>query len=242
MGFKKIISAFLVSGILIVLSACGILNGSNKETPRDQFYDIPYVAPAKVLAQPHIKGILGVARPEADAVHDDRAILFVESDRPFSLNRHSYHFWRDPPPNLIRDRLYNYLAKSNLATKVVRFDPGVTVNYIMYSRLIRFERIVNKNSSSDEVLFGIELSVSHADDGRVLIPNTYYEDRLPIERLSTTADTIHASVIGFGKAFAKTMDKFVQANTPKTAKSVIPAAVPAKATQKKPPAAKPKAQ
>lgn len=198
---------------MLFLAACGLT--PSKPPPSDVFHGIPYKAPAMVLKKTVLKGVLGVERPQTDGTHDDRAILYTDADRPYSLQKHIYHFWQNSPTILLQERMYHYLSNATFATKVVRFDAGVHADYILSSRLVKFERLVSKARGTDQVIIGIELRITDANYTKEVVQNKYYEFKINSERHSDINETMHASVVAFGKAFGMTMDKFVADNVRK---------------------------
>ncbi len=209
----KIIS---LSSIVVLLGACvgGIVGG---KPPKENHYDIPYVAPKLILRKPLLNGTLGIARPETDGVHDNVQMLFTYSDRPHSVTKHNYHLWQDAPSSLVQKRLRRYFMDAQIAKKVVYFDPGENVDYILKSRIHRLERFVNKdkNKKYDEVVFGIEIRIIRASNYSTVFPEVYFEKRIRTLRSSSSEETVHASVEAFGIAFKQSMDSYVQTNLPK---------------------------
>jgi len=205
----------MVCGLTILLSATvGCLPG--KATPKESYYDMPYVAPKHALKKPLLNGILGIARPETDGVHDNVRILFSYSDTPHSVNKHNYHLWQDAPSSLVQKRLRQYFTDVKLAKKVVFFEPGEKVDYILKSRIHRLERFVHRNKANkDEVIFAIEVKIISASDYKTVFSEVYFEKRVKTHRYNSGYQTVHASVEALGRAFKQTMDEFISVNMPK---------------------------
>ena len=213
---------WLVFGFMAVLllNSCSIVGGS-KDQPKESFYDIPYYPPKFKLKKPLLNGVLGIARPETDGVHDNVRILFSYSNRPYSVEKHNYHLWQDAPTSIIQKRMRDYFADVNIAKKVVLFEAGENVDYIVRARLDRLERFVNVDNGKDydEVVFGIEIRIVRASDFKVVLPEKYIETRIKSNRLGSIPATIYASVKAFGKAVQAALTEYIQANMPKKRKS-----------------------
>lgn len=150
-----------VTGLLLAVALAGCM--SQPPVPTDRYYRLTPPDPAPAAAQPVFAGTLGVAPLDSDGLHSERALLYVDQQRPLELRRYHYHFWADPPPQLVQSQLLNYLRRAGIARNVVRSDSPVTVDHLVSGRLQRFERIVGK--SQVKVAVAMELGVDRGARG-----------------------------------------------------------------------------
>jgi len=150
-----------IAGLLLAAALAGCM--SQPPVPADRYYRLTAPDPKPAAAQPVLAGTLGVAPLDSDGVHSERALLYVDEERPLELRRYHYHFWADPPPQLIQSQLLIYLRRAGIAGNVVRSDSPLTVDHLVSGRLQRFERIVGKMRV--RVAVAMELGVDRGAHG-----------------------------------------------------------------------------
>lgn len=146
---RIVITVFLIQ----LLTACGIGGGS---IPGDHFYRVPVVSlpaqPAPVLDEILVKPV------KVSGLLHDRAILYVELDKPLELQRYHYNFWAESPANLVQNALYQGFASAGLATRVTRELGNTRPEMVLSSHLRHFERHINGSEVSAEVELDVTLS------------------------------------------------------------------------------------
>lgn len=156
MNLRHAILALLLA---VTLAGCA----SQPPVPADRFYRLTVPDPTPATKQPVFAGTLGVAPLDSDGLHSERALLYVDQQHPLELRRYHYHFWADPPPQLIQSQLLILLRGAGIARNVVRSDSPLTVDYLVSGRLQRFERIVGKKQV--KVAVAMELGVDRGPRG-----------------------------------------------------------------------------
>ncbi len=192
----------IFTGLIFIINACSLGGGP---APQDHFYKLPEI---RLDTQQPIFNELVIKPVQASGLYHERAILFVESDRPLELQRYHYRFWSTTPSELIHSALYQGLQSSNIARHIVRNTTSVQPDYIIDSRIIHFERLIENKQVSIEV--ALEISV-RSGEGRVLWTRRYH-----VNKKLMTQD-MHSSAEAFGAALKEisaqlVADLFVQAS------------------------------
>ncbi|VAW81316.1 hypothetical protein MNBD_GAMMA12-1516 [hydrothermal vent metagenome] len=218
---KKLIVSVCLFALILLISACSGSNNRGRESLVDNsgsieyFYTLPDTEPGYKFKTPAFKGVLGIPPLDTDSLRGDRRMLFKLSARPLEIRLHHFRFWTDSPTKLVQQKISIYLRDIQFASKVIRFVPGTKVDYLMHASLIKFERLVNIKSSSDEVLVSIELSISKESTGQIVVPATIYHIRQKAVRARSANDTISNAVKSFKIALDKALLQFVQQHAAK---------------------------
>lgn len=176
----------LLCSVTFVLAACS-LGGS--PVPADHFYRLPEITMERQL-KPLIDMI--VIKPvKASGLYHERAMLYVDKSRPLEIQRYHYNFWSKPPADLIHDAIYQGLTSSGVAVNVQREQTDHRPDYIIDSRIVRFERVVEGEAVT--IQLALEISLQRVSSPQRLI--RLYQSSVRLE----TSD-IHASVEAYGKA------------------------------------------
>lgn len=147
---------FLIILSVGVLSACGIGGGA---LPQDHFYKLPELV---VNAQATSRFTELVVKPvKASGLYHDRAILYIEQDHPLELKRYHYNFWSETPADLIQGALYQGLSNSGIAQRVSREVTESAADYIIDTRIVSFERVINGGSVTVRVALDISVYSGH---------------------------------------------------------------------------------
>lgn len=139
--------------VIHLLTACGIGGGS---IPGDHFYRVPAVSlPAQ--STPALDEVL-VKPVKVSGLLHDRAILYVELDKPLELQRYHYNFWAESPANLVQNALYQGFTSAAVATQVIRERGSSRPELVLSSHLRHFERHIDGSDVSAEVELDVTLS------------------------------------------------------------------------------------
>ena len=169
------------------LTACGL---GGAAVPQDHYYKLPelVISPQK---EPRFKQLL-IKPVQATGLYHDRAILYIEQERPLELQRYHYNFWSETPANLLRNALYQGLSSSGLSQKISRDIKLSRADYMIDSRVVNFERVIN--SADVTVHVALDINVRSGHDKNDQWTKRYSSKQV----LSTTA--MHDSAEAFGKA------------------------------------------
>lgn len=175
---------------MINLVSCSLGGGP---APQDHYYRLPEVKlnDLNESQQAAYKSI--VIKPvKSTGLYHERAILFIESDKPLELQRYHYSFWSSTPAELCHNALYQGLQSSGIATHVSRDLSEIRPDYIIDTRIIQFERYINKTTVNIQV--SLEVSVR---SGQATGP--MWAKRYNVTKQLQTTD-MHDSAEAFGEA------------------------------------------
>jgi len=178
---------FLLILSVNLLTACGLGGGS---VPQDHYYKLPLLD-ISAQSAPHFKQL--VIKPvKATGLYHDRAILYIEQEKPLELKRYHYNFWSETPANLLHSALYQGLSSSAIAQSISRDIEASRPDYIIDSRIVRFEREIYSGNVTVHV--ALDISVRSGHDISDQWTKRYSSQQL----LTTTA--MHPSAEAFGRA------------------------------------------
>jgi len=184
---RLIYSLFLIYS----LAACSLGGGP---APQDHFYKIPEVV---LDAQANSSFDELVIKPvKSSGLYHERAILFIESDKPLELQRYHYSFWSTTPAELIHNALYEGLQSSNIARHVARDLSASRADYIIDSRIVHFERMIKNQPANHLVSIEVALEISVRKGG---VAGVVWTKRYSIRNNLQTTD-MHSSAQAFGEA------------------------------------------
>jgi ABC-type uncharacterized transport system auxiliary subunit len=169
------------------LVALGCISGP---APSDHFYRLEPGAPAALRA-PRLTGTLEVDRLRSDALTNERAMLYRETSESTQVNQYSYHQWVDSPTLLLQTALTTYLRVAGVASRVVTPELRAEPDFRLTGRLLRLERVLRGPGSG--VVVEIELALSDALGDRILLLETYREER-------SAGGGVHEAVVAFNEA------------------------------------------
>lgn len=185
--------------IILGLSACSLGGGT---APVDHFYRLPDISSGikKHSTQALFKEI--VIKPvKTTGLYHERAILFIESEKPLELQRYHYRFWASTPAELVHDALLQGVKSSGIATQVTSVVSVARPDMIIDSRIIHFERKVAK--SGVEVLVTLDVSARKGKSNELLWNKRYSNT----QALQTT--DMHASARAFGEALTAIINQML---------------------------------
>jgi ABC-type uncharacterized transport system auxiliary subunit len=174
---------------------CGVLAGCAGEgvpVPTDRFHRLNVGAPATVYATPQLAGIVEVDRFRAAGVLHDRAIVFVEHDKPDVLHQYHYQLWSDPPTRMLQMVTVDYLREAHLANQVVTTDLGSEPTYTLTGDIKKLEHIVGNSSSvAVEIEFGLR---AHRDGSLVWVKRYSESMTVKDDKVGTATRAISEAV------------------------------------------------
>jgi len=193
--FRIIILLLIINNVI----SCSLGGGP---APQDHYYRLPEVK-LDVLdqsAQAVYKHI--VIKPvKSTGLYHERAILFIESDKPLELQRYHYSFWSSTPAELCHNALYQGLKSSGIATHIGRDISEIRPDYIIDTRIIQFERFIDNSAANIQV--SLEMSVRSGQPTGPMWTKRYSVTR----QLQTT--NMHDSAQAFGEALREVSQNLV---------------------------------
>lgn len=188
--------------LLILVNALQSCSLGGGPAPQDHFYRLP-----EVVLNSQVEGAAGVyknivVKPvKSSGLYHERAILFIESDKPLELQRYHYSFWATTPAELVHNALYQGLQSSGIAITVSRDISETRPDFIIDSRIVHFERFIDAQNVTVEV--ALEISVRSGNPGVPAEVKRYKASE------TVQAMDMHASAEAFGKALSKIVKQLV---------------------------------
>jgi len=191
--FRLLLSIALIH----ILGSCS-LGGS--PAPQDHFYRLPEIT---LSPQQSIYKEIVIKPVKSSGLYHERAILFIESQHPLEIKRYHYRFWSATPAELIHSGLYQGLLSSGIASQISREISTLRPDFIIDSRIIHFERLIESQQVTIEV--ALDVSVRRGDSSAVLLKASRYH----ASRILKTRD-MHASAVAFGEALQEISEHLVK--------------------------------
>lgn len=189
---------------LIILCLLGLLSacfGSGEVVPQDQFYQLADI-PGDVVQISQPLGIVAVAPLQSDAMHNQRAMLYIEQSSPLKINPYHYHYWSSVPGQILQEYLITYLRKADFAKTVVRYGERQQIDAQITGYIQRFERLLGQGKP--KVVVGLELSfISRSAAAPPTLTKVYTAEQ------ETTDNTMEATVLAFSQAVQRIYASFV---------------------------------
>jgi len=184
--------------LTFILAACS----SSGPVPEDRFYQLKTnVSVATKLPGPVLSGGLRVDSVAADPLRSGRAVLYRDMHKPLELHRYHYEYWVDQPPRMIHQALLHYLRSSGIADTIRDDTRRASSDYILYTRLLRFERIVGDGAPKVEL--ELEVTLYSERSGSVVWTAVY------LQRQESEGKGMHASVRAMQKALERVLESLV---------------------------------
>lgn len=149
----------------LLLSAC-----AQPPVPKDVFYRLEVSAPQAGATAPVFDGKAEVRPLNTDGVLLQRAIAYVP-DGARAIEQYSYHFWAEPPAQMVQRELAAYLRSANLFETVVTPELRVRTDYEVQGRLARFEQVLSGPGA--RFVAEVELAVSQKRGMDLMVMKTY---------------------------------------------------------------------
>jgi cholesterol transport system auxiliary component len=190
-----------------VCSAClAILGCSTASTPQVRYYrlGVEKVAPSHRANPPAplLQGVLAVERLTPDGLIGERPILYSEDGRGLEVHQHHYHYWIEPPADMVREQLAAYLRARNTAKTVVTPEMRIRPDYFIRGRLTRFERVIGDGRG--RVVIEADLALKEVASRRLRWMDTYRAE-IPSEG-GDILDSVEAFNRGLGDLFARFLE------------------------------------
>jgi ABC-type uncharacterized transport system auxiliary subunit len=144
---------------------------------------------------------LAVERFRGDGLIRGRAVLYSDAERPQELRQHAYHYWVEPPTDMLQEQLLAWLRAANVARRVVTPEMRLRPDYLVTGRLLRFERVLG--SGAQGALVEVRLILKDVAGERVLWTETYRQDA------EAPGDEVSEAVAAFNAALGELFARFV---------------------------------
>ena len=190
------IKIFLLILSVNFLTACGLGGGV---VPEDHYYKLPVL---DISAQSKFRFEQLVIKPvKATGLYHDRAILYIEQDKPLELKRYHYNFWSETPANLLHNALFQGLNSSAISKNISRVINASRPDYIIESRIVKFEREIHRNNVMVQV--ALDISVRSGHD----VSDQWTKRYSSQQQLTDTA--MHPSAEAFGAAIEDICEQLI---------------------------------
>lgn len=154
------------SSLTLVICTLILVACAQPELPQDHFYRLNITPPTS--QQTLLDGVVEVERFRADGLISGRPLAYTEGKG--HLSQYHYHFWVEPPVDLLQDAMVVFLRKASLARHVVTPELRMDADYLLTGRIKRLERDL---SGEAKVAVEIELGLKRIGDDQILVLKTY---------------------------------------------------------------------
>ncbi len=178
---------------LLVMAGC-----AQPKLPQENYYRLVVADPAD--SEKVLDGSLVVEPFIGNGLTSERSLLYSTTDAPLKVQQYHYHYWIDPPPQMIQDQMVAYLRSGGTAANVVTPEMRLLPDYALTGRIKRLERIVDGSRFSAVV--ELEIGLSDARDNSLVLLETYVAEE-PAGR------DIASTVEAFNRGIAKILEKFI---------------------------------
>lgn len=178
---------------LLVLAGC-----AQPKLPQENYYRLMVAEPAD--GSVILDGFLVVEPFIGNGLTSERALLYSASDAPLRVQQYHYHYWIDPPPQMIQDQVVAYLRSGGYAAKVVTPEMRLLPDYALTGRIKRLERIVD--GSRFVAVMELEIGLSNAHDNSLILLKTYVAEEPAGKDMISTVEA-------FNRGITKILEKFV---------------------------------
>ena len=161
---------FTALGCGLALAAAGCVSGP---APKDHFYRLEVAAPGSGTGPPRLAGTLAVNRFRADALTNERQLLYRESDDATEVGRLAYDRWVDSPTVMLQGVITRYLRAAGVAQRVVTPAVRVRPDFLLTGRIVRLEWVLG---AAPRASVALELSITRLADGKLLVFESYREE------------------------------------------------------------------
>jgi ABC-type uncharacterized transport system auxiliary subunit len=179
-------------GLALLLAGC-----QTAPAPEDNFYRLLPVEVQPALPTPIREAGLTVKPLRADSLYGERAVIYVEADRPRVLRQYHYFLWLYPPGQLVQEQLAASLRRSNPGAAIAWGERAENPGYAVSGRVLRFERVVAQGGAQAVA----ELELALENSGAVLLRKTY----------GAEAAAPQGSVNGFSQAMEQALARIYSA-------------------------------
>ncbi len=174
--------------------------GSAGPAPEDRYYRIPVVKPASRPA-PLLQGVTAIEPLRAAGLYHDRAIVYVDEDKPLRLQSYHYHHWLETPARMLQAYMLDWLRQARFSPRVARHAVMPGAERVIFGYIRRFDRLVGKRM---RVMVELELGLRDRNH-RLLFWPRVYRAVVPV-----SGPGLARSAAAFGKAIARVLRDFVR--------------------------------
>lgn len=159
-------------GFLLLMAAALMLAGcAQPAVPQDRYYRI--VAPAPTNSGIVLAGTVEVERFGAEGLTSGRAIVYVDSDTPDTMQEYNYDFWHKPPADMLRDAIVDYFRASNAARNFVMPEMRADADFLLTGRIQSLETVRGRDPKA---IVALELAVTDLRTNTVRLVRSYSAD------------------------------------------------------------------
>jgi len=166
--------------------------------PQENYYRLVVADPAD--SEKVLDGSLVVKPFIGNGLTSERSLLYSTTDAPLKVQQYHYHYWIDPPPQMIQDQVVAYLRSGGTAANVVTPEMRLLPDYALIGRIKRLERIVDGSRFSAVV--ELEIGLSDARDNSLVLLETYVAEEPAGKDMASTVEA-------FNRGITKILEKFV---------------------------------
>ncbi|WP_419798894.1 MAG: ABC-type transport auxiliary lipoprotein family protein [Terasakiella sp.] len=188
---KYFLTGAIIGAAALILSAC-----TQPELPQDHYYRLEITPPN--IGKLKLDGVLEVERFRADGLISGRPIAYSEGQG--HLSEYHYHFWVEPPVDLLQDAMVTFLRKASLATHIVTPELRMNEDYLLTGKIKRLERDL---SAEPKVVVELEIGLKQVRDDKILVLKTYKRE------LAQTGEGVHGSVETINRALSDIYTQFL---------------------------------
>lgn len=184
---KVILSICLIAVLVSCVSGTAV--------PRDHFYRLPEVrSGVKLPTNIKLSAMLQVKSVAVEGLLNDRNLLYVDSKKPYEIQKYFYHQWNESPSVMLRDHLVDFLASTGISDRVAPFSYSEKNTYILNPRLEKMEILYDKGVANLQVVMFVDITDPQA---KRLISKKYQAQH------AVNNSDIHAIVVGYGEVLKK---------------------------------------
>ncbi|MDV7339984.1 ABC-type transport auxiliary lipoprotein family protein [Terasakiella sp. A23] len=176
--------------------ALGLAACAQPELPQDNYYRLAVTPPA--AGNTLFDGVVEVDRFRADGLISGRPIAYTEGKG--HLSEYHYHFWVEPPVDLLQDAMVKFLRGANVAKHIVTPELRMDEDYLLTGKIKRLERDL---ADGKNIAVEIEIGLKRTSDDQILVLKTY--NRV----LAQSARGVNGAVQAINGALAEIFNEFL---------------------------------
>jgi len=185
----------------LVAALLGGCFGAAPPVPRDHYYRILVPPPKAEAVGEDLLGVVSIPPFEASGLLRERPLLFSAGEQSLEIQQHDYHYWTDPPPQMLQAQLASYLRQVGLADTVVTPAMRIRPDFEVAGRIKRLERLLDGHSA--RVAAELDLALIDLTGRRLTVMKTYAVER------NCPDDSINGAIIALNQAVTQIFDQFL---------------------------------
>jgi len=178
-------------GLALGLTACAA-----PEVPKDVYYRLD--VGAATAGTQRLNGVVEIERFRADGLISARALSYSETQG--HLSTYHYHYWVEPPVDLLQAALIDYLRTAEIASHVVRPQLRMSEDFLITGHIKRLERDL---STDPAIRITLELGLKRTADDEILVLKTYER------RLMQQGETVSGAIAAMQEALRDIYAEFL---------------------------------